>query len=51
MATIYTILGRLVEYGEVRVLPGARGQRTWIWAGDRTGESGMSRAEDETIDL
>jgi len=31
LATIYTILGRLVEYGEVTALPGDRGQRAWMW--------------------
>jgi hypothetical protein len=32
MATIYTILGRLVYYGEVTGLHGDRGERSWQWA-------------------
>jgi hypothetical protein len=48
MATVYTILGRLVEYGEVTVLQGDRGQRTWSWAaeradGSRVDTSGIGR--------
>jgi len=39
MATINTILGRLVEYGEATVLPGDRGQRAWLWTSDRDGRS------------
>jgi hypothetical protein len=36
MATINTILGRLVYYGEATGLPGDRGQRAWLWeAGDK----------------
>ena len=35
MATINTILGRLVEYREATLLPGDRGQRTWVWAAER----------------
>jgi hypothetical protein len=45
MATVYTILGRLVEYGEVSVLPGGRGQRTWAWAGERPGQVSALGAE------
>jgi hypothetical protein len=37
LATINTILGRLVEYGEATVLPGDRGQRGWLWAAQREG--------------
>ena len=37
MATINTILSRLVEYGEATVVSGDRGQRTWLWAADREG--------------
>ena len=37
MATINTILSRLVEYGEATVVPGDRGQRAWRWAADREG--------------
>jgi hypothetical protein len=43
-ATINTILGRLVGYGEATVLPGGRGQRAWLWAAERDGKS--SRAPD-----
>jgi hypothetical protein len=32
MATIYTILGRLVYYGEVTGLHGDHGDRSWQWA-------------------
>jgi hypothetical protein len=39
LATIYTILGRLVEYGEVTALPGDRGQRAWIWAVEHNDDS------------
>ncbi len=35
MATINTILARLVEYGEAKVSPGNHGQRVWLWAADR----------------
>jgi hypothetical protein len=35
MATINTILSRLVEYGEATLLPGDRGQRCWLWAAER----------------
>jgi hypothetical protein len=31
MATILTILARLVEYGEATVSAGEHGQRTWLW--------------------
>ena len=34
MATIYTILGRLVYYGEATCLPGDRGERSWLWAAE-----------------
>jgi hypothetical protein len=34
MATINTILGRLVEYGEATVLRGDYGQRVWLWAAE-----------------
>jgi hypothetical protein len=44
MATINTILGRLVKYGEAIALPGDRGQRAWLWAAERDGRS--SRAPD-----
>ena len=40
MATINTILGRLVEYGEATALPGNRGQRAWLWASDRAATNG-----------
>ena len=42
MATINTILGRLVQYGEATVRPGDRGQRAWVWAAER--ESRASNA-------
>jgi hypothetical protein len=32
IATINTILARLVEYDEARVSPGDHGQRVWLWA-------------------
>ncbi len=38
LATIYTILGRLVEYGEATPLPGDRGQRAWSWVAEHDGE-------------
>ncbi len=34
MATIYTILGRLVYYGEATGLSGHRSQRAWLWAAE-----------------
>ena len=37
MATINTILSRLVEYGEATIVSGDRGQRAWRWAADREG--------------
>jgi hypothetical protein len=49
MATIYTILGRLVEYGEVTMLPGERGQRAWVWAAERSGQA--ASLDDEDVDL
>lgn len=39
MATINTILSRLVDYGEATVLPGDRGQRSWLWAAERKSRS------------
>jgi hypothetical protein len=39
MATINTILGRLVDYGEATVLPGDHGQRAWLWAAERDSKS------------
>lgn len=39
MATINTILGRLVYYGEATGLPGDRGQRAWLWAAERKSRS------------
>lgn len=44
MATINTILGRLVEYDEATVLSGDRGPRLWLWAGEQ--ESTSSPAPD-----
>ena len=35
MATIHTILGRLVYYGEATCLSGDRGERSWLWAAER----------------
>src|SRR5579863_7035442 len=37
IATIKTILSRLVEYGEATLLRGDRGQRCWLWAAARPG--------------
>jgi hypothetical protein len=45
MATINTILSRLVEYGEATVVPGDRGQRAWLWAADREGKPNAPDAE------
>jgi hypothetical protein len=39
MATINTILGRLVEYGEVTLVRLDRGQRTWVWSAPVPNES------------
>jgi hypothetical protein len=39
MATVNTILGRLVDYGEATVLPGDHGQRAWLWTAEREGKS------------
>jgi hypothetical protein len=44
MATINTILARLVEYGEAKVSHGDRGQRVWLWVADR--ELGLERLPD-----
>jgi len=41
MATINTILSRLVEYGEATLLPGDRGQRCWLWAAEHKNNSGV----------
>lgn len=35
MATVNTILSRLVDYGEATILSGDRGQRAWMWAAER----------------
>jgi hypothetical protein len=35
MPTIYTILKRLVDYGEATGLPRGRGRRSWLWAAER----------------
>ena len=45
MATINTILGRLVAYGEAIVMPGDRGQRGWLWAAEHDGRSGTPDGE------
>jgi hypothetical protein len=45
MATINTILGRLVEYGEATVASADRGQRSWLWAADREGGPSVPDAE------
>jgi chorismate mutase len=34
IASINTILARLVEYGEAGVSPGGHGQRVWLWAAE-----------------
>jgi hypothetical protein len=39
MATINTILGRLVEYGEVTIVPHERGHREWLWTVPAPSES------------
>jgi len=39
MATINTILGRLVYYGEATGLTGNHGQRAWLWAAERKNRS------------
>jgi hypothetical protein len=35
MATINTILGRLVDYGEATVVRGDYGHRFWLWAAEQ----------------
>lgn len=45
MATINTILSRLVEYGEATVLPGDRGQRAWLWAADHESKPNVHGGE------
>lgn len=45
MATLNTILSRLVDYGEATVSQGDRGQRVWLWAAERKNE--RHRPEDE----
>lgn len=45
MATISTILSRLVEYGQATVSVNGRGQRAWLWVAER--ESSFSYAQDE----
>jgi hypothetical protein len=45
MATINTILSRLVEYGEATVLPGDRGQRAWLWSADREHKTSVRDGE------
>jgi len=39
MASINTILTRLVEYGEATVAHGDQGQRAWLWVGQGDGDS------------
>jgi hypothetical protein len=39
MATVNTILGRLVDYGEATVLAGDHGQRAWLWAAEAESKS------------
>jgi hypothetical protein len=46
IATINTILARLVEYGEATVSPGDHGQRVWLWVAER--ETGFERRLDRT---
>ena len=38
MATINTILNRLVEYGEVTLVSVERGKREWLWSGTTPNE-------------
>jgi hypothetical protein len=45
MATINTILSRLVEYGEATVSSGDRGQRAWLWSADREHKSSTLNGE------
>lgn len=45
MATINTILSRLVEYGEATVSPGDQGQRVWSWVEER--HSGQQHLPDQ----
>jgi len=42
MATVNTILSRLVEYGEAIVMSGDHGQRAWIWAAENVGSSSVA---------
>ena len=46
IATINTILARLVEYGEAGVSPGGHGQRVWLWAAEP--EAGFGHMPDQT---
>lgn len=46
VATVSTILGRLVEYDEATVMPGERGQREWLWAAERVSRSRSSVHEE-----
>jgi hypothetical protein len=39
VATVYTILGRLVSYGEATGLSGDRGKRAWLWAAESENSS------------
>lgn len=48
MATINTILGRLVDYGEATVLAGDHGQRAWLWAAERESKSSPPPDEEGT---
>jgi|ERR1700733_11112826 len=45
MATINTILGRLVEYGEVTPVRLDRGQRTWLWSAPVPDESASQNVD------
>jgi chorismate mutase len=44
MATINTILARLVAYGEAKVSPGDHGQRVWLWVAER--DPGLDQLSD-----
>jgi hypothetical protein len=42
LASVTTVLNRLVEYGEVRSLTNERGRRVWEWISEGDAQAAMS---------
>jgi hypothetical protein len=49
LASVTTVLNRLVEYGEARAVVRENGRRAWEWVADATGHSSVRLAQDEGV--